>query len=76
MRDGAVIRRPVQSSAIASIGYDADVETLEVEFVSGSVYRYLHVPGDVATGFATAESHGRYFDAFVKGAGYEFYRVS
>jgi hypothetical protein len=69
-------REPVQSSALSSIGYDAETETLEVEFTSGSVYRYLHVPSVVAAELRNAESRGRYFDAFVKGAGYEYYRVS
>jgi hypothetical protein len=69
-------RDPVQSSALASVGYDAQTATLELEFSSGSVYRYLNVPAAVAAALSNAESHGRYFDEFVKGAGYEYYRVS
>jgi hypothetical protein len=68
-------RVPVESSAIASIGYDAEEETLEVEFSSGSVYRYLHVPADVAVALYEADSRGKYFGEFVR-KGYEFYRVS
>lgn len=68
-------RNPVQSAALVSIGYDAETETLEVEFSSGVVYRYLRVPDDVAAGLYRAESLGRYFDEFVKGAGFEYYRV-
>lgn len=69
-------RVPVDSSAIASIGYDAEEETLEVEFASGTVYRYLHVPADVAAALYDADSRGQYFGEFVRGAGYDFYRVS
>lgn len=71
-----MLRDPVQSQALASIGYDAETQTLEVEFSSGSVYRYLHVPDVVAAKLYNAESHGRYFDEFVKGAGYDYIRVS
>jgi KTSC domain len=69
-------RLPVESSAIASIGYDAQEETLEVEFSSGTVYRYLRVPADVAATLYEADSRGKYFGEFVRGAGYEYYRVS
>lgn len=69
-------REPVESSALASIGYEADTETLELEFSSGAVYRYLRVPAIVAVELQNAESRGRYFDAFVKNAGYEYYRVA
>jgi hypothetical protein len=69
-------RVPVESSAIASIGYDSEEETLEVEFSSGTVYRYLRVPADVAAALYEADSRGKYFGEFVRAAGYEFYRVS
>ena len=39
-----MIRDPVISSNIASIGYDAGNETLEVEFTNGSIYQYFNVP--------------------------------
>ena len=37
-------RIPVRSSNVASVGYDESSSTLEVEFKSGSVYRYFGVP--------------------------------
>ena len=37
-------REPVNSSAVAAIGYQAAEKTLEIEFVSGEVYRYFKVP--------------------------------
>jgi hypothetical protein len=39
-----VKRNPVESSAITSIGYDVELKILEVEFVSGAVYRYFGSP--------------------------------
>ncbi len=36
-------RQPVQSTAIAKIGYSKRQHILEIEFVNGAVYRYLDV---------------------------------
>lgn len=33
-----MVRTPVASSALASVGYDPSTQTLEVEFRSGRVY--------------------------------------
>ena len=37
-------RMPVQSSNLSSIGYDSGSETLEIEFLNGSIYEYRNVP--------------------------------
>ena len=42
-----MFREPVVSESIAAIGYDDDAEVLEVEFVTGAVYRYRGVSQDV-----------------------------
>jgi len=60
-------RRPIDSSAIASLGYDPGRETLEVEFRSGNVYRYFDVPEEVYEDFLRARSKGRYFGSFIRG---------
>ena len=39
-----MIRDLVASSNIASIGYDPDSETLEIEFTNGSIYQYFNIP--------------------------------
>ena len=51
-------REPVESSALASVGYDRDV--LEVEFVNGSVYQYVGVPVWVYEALMMAQSYGRF----------------
>lgn len=63
-----MFREPVSSSSIASIGFDDDSETLEVEFVSGSVYRYRGVSQAVFDAFRTAPSKGTYFNAHIRDA--------
>ena len=37
-------RMHVRSSAIRSIGYNAELHLLEIEYVSGDVYLYNYVP--------------------------------
>ena len=37
-----MIRQPVSSSNIRSIGYDSMSSTLEIEFHSGGVYQYFN----------------------------------
>ncbi len=61
-----MIRTPVSSSNIRSIGYDADSQVLEVEFLDGAVYEYYDVPEDVHQGLMSARSHGSYLHRHVR----------
>lgn len=56
-----IARVPVQSSNIRSVGYDAESQTLAVEFSSGAVYEYDGLPADVVESLLTAGSIGSYF---------------
>ena len=60
-------RTKVTSSNIASIGYDAESEVLEIEFRSGAVYRYDGVPTEEYDGLKDAGSHGTYFHQHING---------
>ena len=60
-------RTSVDSSNIVSIGYDAETETLEVEFHSGNVYQYRDVPSDVHQRFMSSSSKGRFFSQYIRG---------
>lgn len=59
-------RQSVSSSLLASIGYDAENEILEVEFNHGGVYQYFDVPEDVYEELMNAPSHGVYFSANIR----------
>lgn len=59
-------RQSVSSSNLASIGYDAEYEILEVEFNHGGVYQYFDVPEDVYQELMDAPSHGVYFSANIR----------
>lgn len=60
-------RKPVESSNIAAVGYDADEQVLEVEFRSGGVYQYHGVPENVFQQLLYASSKGRFFHQNIKG---------
>ncbi|HET7001923.1 MAG TPA: KTSC domain-containing protein [Puia sp.] len=60
-------RDSVQSSNIASIGYDEKSETLEIEFLNGGVYQYFDVPQTIYAGIMSADSHGQYLAQNIKG---------
>lgn len=53
--------RPVKSSNLAEVGYDASTETLKVKFKSGLTYTYSGVPYTVYYAFSKAASLGSYF---------------
>lgn len=59
-------RMPVSSSSLASVGYDPEAETLEIEFLNGGVYQYYNVPQVVYDGLMQAPSAGKYFYAFIR----------
>jgi hypothetical protein len=59
---------PVDSSNIASIGYDPGSQTLQVEFQGGRVYQYFDVPEGVFQEFLAASSKGKFFHANIKGS--------
>lgn len=60
-------RERVDSSSLASAGYDPRAHVLEVEFRNGGVYQYLEVPDEEYQEFRSAESKGRYLNTEIKG---------
>lgn len=69
-----MLRIPVESTDLVSIGYDAKERCLEIEFGAGRVYRYTDVPPDVHERFMRADSYGTYFNTFINGH-YRYHRV-
>lgn len=59
-------RQSVESSNLASVGYDAENEILEVEFKHGGVYQYFDGPQNVYEELMNASSHGVYFSANIR----------
>lgn len=59
-------RQPVQSTAIAKVGYSKRRHILEIEFVNGAVYRYFDVPLSVYHELMSAESKARFYDSNIR----------
>lgn len=55
-------RKPVDSTTMRSVGYEANSLILEIEFDSGTVYQYWGVPTRIYEQLLTAESKGLYFN--------------
>lgn len=80
-------RTRVDSSALASVGYDPAAELLELEFrphrsrsrgmmgaARGRVYRYFNVPVGIYGSLMSASSKGSYFSNYIRGY-YDYERV-
>lgn len=65
---GAIERKAVESSNVASIGYDTASNTLEVEFKNGGVYRYLYVSISHWVDIQKAPSVGKFLNEHIKPA--------
>ena len=59
-------RQHVQSSSVASVGYDADSRTLELKYVSGDIYHYFDVSPLVHTALLNAKSIGAFVNKRIK----------
>lgn len=64
-------RKPIESSVIASMGYDP--ERCELGYwATGDVYRYFDVPLDEYQAFMAAESKGEYLNKVFKPREYRY----
>lgn len=62
-----VLRTPVQSTVLASVGYCEAHAVLEIQFNSGRVHRYYTVPKQVHEHLMAAPSKGAFFNRFIRG---------
>lgn len=59
-------REAVTSSNLVSVGYEADTETLEVEFKNGLIYQYFNVPQFLFEQMMHAASIGSFFNTQIR----------
>jgi hypothetical protein len=64
----------VESTTLATVGYDETRKLLQLEFCSRAVYLYFGVPGAVHQALLDAPSKGGYFNEAVRGR-YPFRRM-
>jgi KTSC domain len=62
-----IARERVHSRALAAVGYSKRLHALEVEFVSGAIYRYSNVPPQIYRDFISATSKAQFYDTNVRG---------
>ncbi len=62
-----MILETVESDVIHAIGYDPEIQLLEIIFNDGRIYQYRSVPAEVFQGLKQAESKGRYFQENIRG---------
>lgn len=67
-------RNQVDSSSLASVGYDEENEILEVEFNHGGIYQYFDVPKEEYEALMNAPSHGRYYSLNIRND-YDYERI-
>ena len=65
---------PVQSSNVASVGYEIPTQTLYVEFLNGNIYIYKGVPQIEFESLKTAPSVGSYLNRNIKNV-YAYERI-
>ena len=65
----SIRRYRIASSDIATVGYDAATNTLDIEFYGTGVYRYYSVPPEVHVALVAAKypHAGKYFLMNIKG---------
>lgn len=56
----------VDSSFVKSIGYNPISKILQIEFETTGVYLYYDVAAEVYAGLMNAESHGQFFNEYIK----------
>lgn len=69
-----MIRTPVISASIAALAYDQQSSVLQLEYISGRVYRYLDVPEQVFAWLLKARSKGGFVNRMIRDR-YEYTEV-
>ena len=59
-------RLPIQSTALAAVGYSKRLRALEIEFRNGAIYRYLDVPPKIYEALLDSASKARFYDENIR----------
>lgn len=57
---------PIESTAIARVGYDSRKRTLRLEYRNGRIYDYFDVPPEVHKELLSADSAGEFVNLEIK----------
>ena len=67
-------KQPVASSNVRAVGYDPGTQTLEIEFLNGSIYQYYGVPDHMHTQMMQESSKGSFLHLYIRNS-YPYSRV-
>jgi hypothetical protein len=67
-------RYNVPSSNVSSVGYDPQTQTLEVEFLNGTIYQYYGVPQNMYDQMMQEQSKGQFLNTYIRNQ-YAYSRV-
>ena len=59
-------RTAINSGKLLSVGYDAELQVLEVEFTDNNVYQLIHVSAEVYAALMNAPNKYEYFMANIE----------
>lgn len=68
-------RTGVTSSYIRSVGYDAGMRILEIEFTDGAINQYCAVSEATYTALMNSHSKGKYYDSHIRAVGYLYAQI-
>jgi len=57
---------PLDSSFLQSFRYQASTDDMEIKFRNGNIYFYGEVSFEIADGFSTCSSPGKYYNQYIK----------
>jgi KTSC domain len=66
MTTAPVLNVPIESTMLASVGYDASQSILDLEFCGGDIYRYSAVPASIFNQLLVADSKGSFFNRHIR----------
>ena len=58
--------QPIVSKVLRTVAFDAPLRVLEVQYRTGSIYRFFNVPESVYAGLCASDSPGRYLQRWLK----------
>ncbi|MBC6988885.1 KTSC domain-containing protein [Hymenobacter sp. BT491] len=64
-------RRPIRSTSLKAVGYEADTLALEIEYRNGRVVRYTGVSEAVYQALLTVPGKALFVDQVLEGSGYQ-----
>ncbi len=67
--------KPVVSSNISTVGFDAGKKRLCVQFQTGKCYEYTDVSSETFVKLITAQSTGKSFSELIKKGGFKFKQI-